>query len=82
MSTTLIGSIIIGFIAGAIAKFLMPGRDGGGIIMTTLLGIGGAVLFSYLGRSLGLYGIDDRTGLIGATIGAFIILLIYRLVRK
>ena len=82
MNGTLLGSILIGFLAGAIAKFIMPGKDGGGIIMTTLLGIGGAVLFSYLGRTLGLYGVDDRTGLIGAVIGSIIILVLYRIIRK
>ena len=80
--TNLIGAIIIGFIAGTVAKFIMPGRDPGGIIITTLLGIGGAVLFSYLGRVFGLYGINDRAGLIGAIIGALIILWLYRLVKR
>ena len=64
--------IIIGFIAGAIAKFLMPGKDGGGFIMTIILGIVGSVLFSYLGQLLGLYKEGETAGFIGSVVGAMI----------
>ncbi|HYI42063.1 MAG TPA: GlsB/YeaQ/YmgE family stress response membrane protein [Sphingomicrobium sp.] len=72
--------IIIGGIAGAIAKLLMPGRDPGGCIVTVLLGILGAVLAGFLGQMIGLQSAGDGAGFIGAIIGAFIILGIYRLV--
>ncbi len=71
-------TIIIGFIAGAIAKLIMPGKDPGGCIITILLGIGGAMLFTFIGRFLGFYRIGESAGFIGAVIGAVIILFIYR----
>jgi len=73
-------TIILGLLAGALAKLLMPGRDPGGCIITILLGIAGALLGTWLGRLLHLYGPNERAGFIGAVVGAFIILLIYRLV--
>jgi uncharacterized membrane protein YeaQ/YmgE (transglycosylase-associated protein family) len=72
--------IIIGGIAGAIAKLVMPGRDPGGCIITILLGIAGALLAGFIGRSVGWYGQNQGAGFIAAIIGAFIILFIYRLV--
>lgn len=77
---SLIGAIIIGGIAGAIAKFIMPGRDGGGIIMTVILGIVGALVATFLGQALGWYAPGQSTGFIGSIIGAIIILFIYRMV--
>ena len=76
----IIGWIVIGGIAGAIAKLLMPGKDPGGCIITIILGIAGALLGTWLGRILHLYGPNEQAGFIGAVIGAFVILLIYRLV--
>jgi uncharacterized membrane protein YeaQ/YmgE (transglycosylase-associated protein family) len=76
----IIWSIIIGFIAGLVAKFLMPGRDPGGFIVTTLLGIVGAVVATWLGRAVGWYGPDDGARFIGAVVGAVIVLGIYRFV--
>jgi len=76
----LIGAIAIGLIAGLIAKLIMPGRDPGGIIVTILLGMGGAVLFTVVGRAIHLYHHNQRAGLIGSIIGAIIILAIYRAV--
>jgi uncharacterized membrane protein YeaQ/YmgE (transglycosylase-associated protein family) len=73
-----IWSIIIGFIAGVVAKFLMPGRDPGGFIITTLLGILGAVVATWLGQALGWYRAGEGAGFIGAVVGAIILLLIYR----
>lgn len=76
----IIGSIIIGFIAGLVAKFLMPGRDPGGFIITTLLGIVGAVVATYLGQAVGWYRAGEGAGFIGAVVGAVIVLAIYRMV--
>jgi len=76
----LIGALIIGLIAGAIAKLLMPGRDPGGCIVTMLLGVAGAVVATYLGRAIGWYGSGEGAGLIGAVVGAVIILAVYRAV--
>jgi len=78
----LIGAIIIGLIAGLLAKLIMPGRDPGGIIVTILLGIAGALLATWLGRAVHLYHHDQKAGLIGAVVGAIIILFIYRLVMR
>ena len=74
--------IIIGGIAGAIAKLLMPGKDPGGCIVTVLLGIAGALLAGLLGQAMGLESAMNGAGFIGAIVGAFIILFIYRLVLK
>jgi uncharacterized membrane protein YeaQ/YmgE (transglycosylase-associated protein family) len=76
----ILGWIIIGGIAGAIAKLLMPGKDPGGCIITILLGIAGALLAGFIGRSVGWYGPNEGAGFIAAIVGAFLILLIYRLV--
>ena len=78
----LIGAIIIGLIAGLLAKLIMPGRDPGGIVVTILLGIGGALVATWLGRFLHIYHHDQKAGLIGAVIGALIILAIYRAVLR
>lgn len=78
----IIGTIVIGFLAGLIAKLLMPGRDPGGFIITILLGIGGAFLATWLGRELGWYREGQAAGFIGAVVGSIIILLLYRLVIR
>ena len=72
--------IVIGGLAGAIAKLLMPGRDPGGCIITILLGIAGALLAGFIGRAVGWYQPNEGAGFIAAIVGAFLILLIYRLV--
>lgn len=72
--------ILIGLIAGAIAKAIMPGRDPGGCLVTILLGIGGAVLAGFLGRALGWYEIGEGAGFLAAIVGAIIILFVYRLI--
>ena len=74
-------TILIGFLAGALAKFLMPGKDPGGFIVTTLLGIGGAFLATFLGQLLGFYRTGGSAGFLGAVVGAVIILAIYRFVK-
>ena len=73
--------IIIGFLAGALAKFLMPGRDPGGFIITILLGIGGALLFRFIGEQLNIYPEGGFLQFIGAVVGAIVILVIYRAIR-
>ena len=71
-------TIIIGFVAGVIAKFLHPGpNEPQGFIVTTLLGIGGAFVATYLGQSLGWYRPGEGAGLIGAIVGALIVLVIW-----
>jgi len=74
----LIVTIIIGFFVGLIAKFLMPGRDPAGFIITILLGIGGALTANFLGRAMGLYTANETSGFIAAVIGAMVLLAIYR----
>ena len=79
----IIGWIVIGLLAGGLAKLLMPGRDPGGCIITILLGIAGALLAGFLGRAIGCYGPQDQgAGFVAAVVGAFVILLIYRLVLR
>ena len=74
-------TIIIGFLAGVIAKFLMPGdNEPSGFILTTILGIIGAFVATYLGQALGWYRADQGAGLIGAVVGAIIVLLVYGLI--
>jgi len=78
-----IGWILIGLIAGGIAKLLMPGRDPGGCIVTILIGIAGAVLAGFIGQSVGWYRRPgEGAGFIAAIVGALVILLIYRLIMK
>jgi len=78
---TIIWAIIIGFIVGLVAKFLMPGRDPGGFIITALLGIVGAVVATFIGQAMGVYAAGQSAGFIGAVIGAIIVLAIYHMIR-
>lgn len=75
-------TIFIGLIAGTLAKFLMPGKDPGGIIITILIGVAGSIVFTYLGQFLKFYEPGETAGFIGATIGAIILLAVYRLFKK
>lgn len=78
-----IWTIIIGFVAGLLAKFIMPGRnEPSGFILTTLLGIVGAVAATWLGQALGLYEPGEGAGLIGATVGAILVLVIWGAVSR
>lgn len=78
----IIGTIIIGLIVGLIARFLKPGDDGMGWIMTILLGIGGALLATYGGQAVGIYDAGEAAGFIGAVVGAIILLVIYGMVTR
>jgi uncharacterized membrane protein YeaQ/YmgE (transglycosylase-associated protein family) len=79
----IIWTIIIGFLAGVIAKFIMPGpNEPQGFILTTILGIVGAFVATFLGQALGWYGPNQGAGLIGAAVGAIIVLLIWGFVSK
>ena len=74
----MIGWILFGLFVGIVAKFVMPGKDPGGFIITILLGIGGALIGGYLGRSLGWYGENDPVGFMMAVCGAVLLLIGYR----
>ena len=74
---SLIGAIIIGFVAGLIARAIHPGEDKAGFVMTTVLGIAGSLLATYGGRLLGFYGENSAAGFIASVVGAIIILFIY-----
>ena len=80
----IISWILLGLVAGALAKFIMPGKDPGGIIVTILIGIVGAVLGGFLGSFIGFGKIEsfDLGGIMIATLGAFLLLAIYRIARK
>ena len=78
---SIIWTIIIGFIAGVIAKFITPGRnEPSGFILTTILGIIGAFVATYLGQAMGWYREGEGAGLIGAVVGAVIVLVIWGLI--
>ncbi|WP_343345591.1 GlsB/YeaQ/YmgE family stress response membrane protein [Sphingomicrobium sp. XHP0239] len=74
--------ILIGLVAGGIAKLIMPGKDPGGCIVTILLGIAGALLAGFLGQAVGWYEPGEGAGFFAAIVGALILLVIYRLVAK
>ena len=79
----IIWTIIIGFVAGVIAKLVTPGsNEPSGFILTTILGIAGAFVASWLGQALGWYGPGEGAGLIGAVVGAIIVLLIWGVVMR
>jgi len=75
----ILGWMLFGLVIGAVAKLVMPGRDPGGIIVTMLLGIVGAVVGGFVGRALGLYQPGEPAGFFMATLGAIVLLFIYRL---
>jgi uncharacterized membrane protein YeaQ/YmgE (transglycosylase-associated protein family) len=75
---SIIWTLVIGFVAGVVAKFLMPGKnEPSGFILTTLLGVVGAFVATYLGQALGWYQADEGAGFIGAVVGAVIVLAIW-----
>jgi uncharacterized membrane protein YeaQ/YmgE (transglycosylase-associated protein family) len=79
---SIIWAIVIGLLVGIVAKFLMPGRDGGGFIVTALLGIVGAVVATFLGQALGIYAAGQSAGFIASVIGAVLVLFIYNLATR
>lgn len=78
---SIIGTIVVGFIVGLIARALKPGNDRMGIIMTTLLGIAGAFVARFVGQSMGWYGPNDAAGWIASIVGAIVLLFIFAMVR-
>jgi uncharacterized membrane protein YeaQ/YmgE (transglycosylase-associated protein family) len=74
--------IVIGVLVGALAKFVMPGPDPGGFFVTALLGMGGALVATLLGRFVGLYEPNQGAGFVASVIGALVVLFVYRSVRK
>jgi uncharacterized membrane protein YeaQ/YmgE (transglycosylase-associated protein family) len=74
--------LVIGLVVGVVAKFLTPGRDPGGCLVTMLLGIAGAFVAGFLGRSLGWYQAGDVAGFLASVIGAILILMVYRLATR
>jgi uncharacterized membrane protein YeaQ/YmgE (transglycosylase-associated protein family) len=79
---SILGTIIIGFIVGLIARALKPGEDKLSLIWTTVLGILGSVLASWFGRTMGWYGTNEAAGWIGSIVGAIVLLVIYGVLRK
>ena len=77
----IVGWIVFGLIVGVIAKLLMPGRDPGGMIVTILLGIAGALLGGFIGQAIGLYGPEDPAGFFMSLLGAVALLFLYRMMR-
>jgi uncharacterized membrane protein YeaQ/YmgE (transglycosylase-associated protein family) len=79
----LLWALVIGLIVGALAKLIMPGRDGGGIIVTMLLGVAGSFLALLIGRALGVYSMnDDGPGIIASTLGAVLLLVGWRAISR
>ena len=78
----ILGWILFGLIVGALAKLVMPGRDPGGIIVTMLLGIAGAVLGGFTGRALGLYREGEAAGFLMSLVGAIVLLALYRMMVR
>lgn len=77
---SIVGTLLIGFLAGLVAKLLMPGREPKGFIITIVLGVVGALLATWLGRELGWYHEGEVAGFLGAVVGSVIILAVYRLI--
>ena len=75
--TSILGTVVVGFIVGLIARAIKPGDDRMGLVMTTLLGIAGAFVATYLGHALGWYQANEGAGLIGAVVGAIIVLVVW-----
>ncbi len=75
-------TLLIGLLAGIVAKLITPGKDPGGFIVTTLLGIAGAFVATYLGQMVGWYKAGQSAGFIGAVVGAVLLLILYHVVRR
>ena len=81
MEYGILGWIIVGLIAGILAKWIMPGKDPGGIWITMGLGVAGAFVANFLGGALGWYGENHSAGIMGSTVGAILLLAIYRMFK-
>lgn len=79
---SIIGSIVVGFVVGLIARAVLPGNQSMGLIMTAVLGIAGSLLAKYAGQMLGLYGEGANAGWIASVIGAIVVLLLYGMLNK
>ena len=79
---SIIGMLVIGLIAGVVAKLIMPGKDPGGVIVTILLGLAGSVVAGFLGRSFGLYEPGQMGGVVASVIGAILLLGVYRIIKR
>jgi uncharacterized membrane protein YeaQ/YmgE (transglycosylase-associated protein family) len=75
---SVIGWIVFGLVVGVLAKLLMPGRDPGGIVVTALIGIAGALVGGFIGRAIGFYGPGEAAGWLMSIVGAILLLFIYR----
>ena len=82
MGMGIIGTIVIGFIVGVLAKFIHPGKENMGFIVTILLGIAGAFVARFVGQAMGFYGANENAGFFAALIGAVVLLVIYGMVVK
>ncbi len=78
---SILWTILIGFVAGVLAKFLHPGKENMGFIMTTVLGVAGSLLATFLGRAVGFYKPGDSAGFVMAIVGAVVLLVIYGMVK-
>ena len=78
----IIWTILIGFVAGLVAKMLTPGKDPSGFFITAAIGIAGSLIATYVGQAVGWYQAGESAGFIGAVIGAIVLLVIYHLVRR
>lgn len=74
--------LLIGLLIGVVAKFLMPGKDPGGLFITALIGVAGALLAGYLGRGMGMYADGEPAGFIASVIGAILLLAGYRMIAR
>ena len=78
---SLLWELIIGLVVGAVAKFLMPGKDPGGIWITMIIGIAGSIIATYFGQAIGWYQAGQGAGFIMSVVGAILLLFIYRLIK-
>ena len=79
---SILGWLVFGLVVGAVAKFVMPGKDPGGLVVTMLLGIAGAFVGGFVGQTLGFYGPGEPAGFIMAILGAVLLLFVYRRLKK
>ena len=78
----IVGTLVIGLLVGLVARFVLPGRDRHGILVTILIGIAGSLIATYGGQAAGLYSAGQAAGFIGSVVGAVVLLVIFRMVRR